>query len=252
MRYLHKHRGRIILCLDVSHYKKVPMMNTKKGVLIMSENRLSVLTSAEQLVHEYIKDLAEVSGGSIVKSTRDIAKEMSDTYADRLEQSVRKKRVVNGEGSHVVDGEEDTENLLISTATISRAVKKLREEGIVSVRASNSKDKPNEIIYLGMPNAEEQVEDILNMAKNLSLSLNRFEKILAKKDKQIRDYQAKCNTLYHDVDELREKLLQANTLNKNLLETVQSLQKNQDPFNGGKLISVTDLGDGTTAYLVQH
>jgi len=196
--------------------------------------KLQNLTDAERIVFEYIKDQARQFGTIITKSTRDMADEISDLYAEKI-SALKRRKVVNGAEEH---------DHSISTATISRALKKLREEGIVSVRASSQKDKPNEIIYLGMPNAEEQVEDIINMAKHLSLSLSRFEAILAKKDKQIREAQSQKRMLMLEIDQLRDQIAELEKIN-------QQLRQN-DPFNGGKLLSVTDLGDGTTAYIVQR
>ncbi|WP_067923929.1 hypothetical protein [Alicyclobacillus shizuokensis] len=80
-------------------------------------------------------------------------------------------------------GEETGEK--VSEATVHRAVRKLYKEGIIGIIASKEKADPNEIIYYGIPDAEQEVNHIIDMVNMLNQHTSRFQQILAKKEQEV-------------------------------------------------------------------
>ncbi|GAK41953.1 hypothetical protein TCA2_4445 [Paenibacillus sp. TCA20] len=210
----------------------------------MSENYLeSRLTKNEMLVYEYIK-LKTEEQGSVQESMIQMAESISEMFKDRI--SVRKVHSVGGASSKSKKGS------AISTATISRAVNRLKAEGIIDIRQSPDSTTPHEYVFLGLPNEEEQVSEILNLADKLNSHLQRFEKLLVNRDKEIHQLKTEKKQLYVQLDAKNEEI---RALNESLASLQNELKQiNTDgvnPFNDGQFVGITDIGDGVRAYLVK-
>ena len=93
-------------------------------------------------------------------------KEESEKHDGRIKQSMKKIG----------------EKLNTSEATVHRAVRKLRNHGIIGIVPSQEKAESNEIVYYGLPNEEEQANEIFEMVNHLNSSINRFKTLLSRKD----------------------------------------------------------------------
>jgi predicted transcriptional regulator len=195
----------------------------------------NLLTKGEQFVYLFIKEQS-VETGSVKISMDRMAELISEKYKDLI--PLRKKKAANGS---------QVEERSFSEATVHRAVQKLKKEGIIVVRPSENKDEPNEILFYGLPNEEQQVDDLLTMASQLNASLQRFHEILSKKDNEIETLKRERKTMFQDLDGMRERIQQLTELNQNLQKQIGG----SNPFGEGELIHVEDLGDGTTAYIVK-
>jgi len=167
------------------------------------ENVLELLSKSEKSVYEYIKQKAETNSARSVKESM--------------------KEIGN--------------QLELSEATVHRAIKKLRKNGIISIVPSVEKAESNEIVYYGVPDAEKQVGDIFSMIGELSASASRFEAILASKDLEIEKLQRENALLYADIDQVNKE--------------VRELRAAQVGIDSSKIISSQPLPDGTTAYIVK-
>lgn len=168
--------------------------------LITEEMVQNLLSKSELTVYEYIQTKAGEPGGSIKESMKDI-------------------------GNH----------LGLSEATVHRAVRKLRKQGVIGIVPSMEKAESNEIIYYGLPDPTKQVGDIFKMISELNSSANRFEAILQNKDHQIEQLKREKEMLYERIEQLELELNQANT-----------------GFDVSKILSSQPLDDGTTAYIVKN
>jgi DNA-binding MurR/RpiR family transcriptional regulator len=171
--------------------------------MIMTENQLAeMLSKSENTVYQYIKEKSELNNGSLKESMAQMG-----------------------------------ENLDVSEATVHRAIRKLRKEGIIGVVPSVEKAESNEIVYYGIPDAEKQVGDIFKMIGELSSSSNRFQAILKNKDQAIEQLQRDKERLYETIDKLERQLKDA--------ESAKS------GFDQSRILSSKKLDDGTTAYIVK-
>jgi DNA-binding PadR family transcriptional regulator len=160
---------------------------------------LEMLSKSEITVYEYIKKQSELLKGSLRESMATIG-----------------------------------ENISLSEATVHRAIRKLRKEGVIGIVSSMEKAEPNEIVYFGIPDPDKQVGDIFTMIQELSSSAKRFETILLAKDRQIEQLKRDKELLYEHIDRLELEL------------------KKSRPFEPSQLISTQPLDDGTTAYIVRN
>jgi DNA-binding Lrp family transcriptional regulator len=206
----------------------------------MSENLIeNLLSKGEQLVYEYIKEEAE-KHGSVRESMDSIAESIRVRYADRI--PVRNVKAPNGE---------TIPEKTFSEATVHRAITKLKKEGIIQVNPSNDKAVPNEIIFYGLPNEDEQLQEILEMASKLNLSLSRLQTIITNKEKEIYQLKLDKKNLYKELDGLKEQLRRMNLLNIELQKALRDVESGKNPFKEGTVIGISDLGDGTKAYIVK-
>lgn len=129
------------------------------------------------------------------------------------------------------------EALNISGATVHRAIHKLRKLGILGVIPSTNKYESNKLNFYGIPNEEEQIDDIIQMVKTLNLNAERFQSVLHSKDEEI-------TALRKENDDIFER-------HQLLLEEMDILRK-AVKFDPEKIISSQALGDGTIAYLVKE
>lgn len=159
---------------------------------------LEMLSKGEVSVYEYIKLQCQSDGGSLKKSMADIGHELD-----------------------------------LSEATVHRAVRKLRKQGIIGVISSMEKAEPNEIVYYGIPDPDKQVGDIFTMIQELSTSAKRFETILEAKDRTIDQLKRDKELLYEQIDRLEMEI------------------KRGAPWSKDRIISSQSLEDGTTAYIVR-
>lgn len=170
---------------------------------MLTENKmLEILSKSENTVYSYIREECREKGGSLKKSMKDIG-----------------------------------DALGLSEATVHRAVRKLRKQGVIGIIPSMEKAESNEIVYYGIPNPEEQVNDIFKMIGDLSSNANRFESILKAKDTEIDQLKRDKEMLYERIDQLEMELKHSRTM--------------QTGFDAGNVISSQPLDDGTTAYIVK-
>lgn len=171
--------------------------------MLTEDQVLEMLSKSEVTVYEYIKNESEKNDGSLKESMKEI-------------------------GNH----------LDLSEATVHRAIRKLRKQGIIGIVPSVEKAESNEIIYYGIPDPEQQVGDIFKMIGELSSASNRFEAILASKEQQVDQLKRDKEMLHERIEELEVELKKQYTANTG--------------FNPDKIISSQSLGDGTTAYIVKN
>lgn len=168
-------------------------------MLMTEEKILEMLSKSENTVYEYIKDQCR-NGDTLKESMKNIG-----------------------------------DKLGLSEATVHRAVRKLRKQGIIGIVPSMEKAESNEILYYGIPDPDKQVGDIFKMIGELSSSANRFETILKTKNQTIETLTLEKQTLYRQIDQLKVELKKARAAG----------------FNKDNIVSSQPLDDGTTAYIVK-
>ena len=168
-------------------------------MLMTEEKILEMLSKSENTVYEYIKDQCR-NGDTLKESMKNIG-----------------------------------DKLGLSEATVHRAVRKLRKQGIIGIVPSMEKAESNEILYYGIPDPDKQVGDIFKMIGELSSSANRFETILKTKNQTIETLTLEKQTLYRQIDQLKVELKKARAAE----------------FNKDNIVSSQPLDDGTTAYIVK-
>lgn len=167
--------------------------------MLTEKSVIELLSNSEVTVYHYIKEKCESNDGALKQSMSAIGKSLG-----------------------------------VSEATVHRAVRKLKKQGVIGIVPSSEKAESNEIIYYGLPDADKQVGDIFKMIGELSSSANRFEAILKTKDDII-------DQLKRDKEDLYEKI-----------DFLEQQAKNGSGFDQSKIISSQPLGDGTTAYIVKN
>lgn len=208
----------------------------------MSENYIeNLLSKNEQLVYEYIKEQAKEQG-SMRESMDSIADSILERYAERIPE--RRVSVAGG-------GASGSTQKTFSVATVHRAINKLKKEGIIQINQSNDNSAPNQIIFYGLPNEDQQVSDIMEMANKLNLSVKRFETVLVNKDTQIHQLQLEKKQLFKELDGKNEELRRLTLLVESLQKDLDKALKGENPFGEGTIIGTTDLGDNTKAYIVK-
>jgi DNA-binding Lrp family transcriptional regulator len=169
--------------------------------MLTEEKMLEILSKSETTVYSYIKQECE-KAGNLKKSMKDIG--------------------------DVLD---------LSEATVHRAVRKLRKQGVIGIIPSMEKAESNEIVYYGIPDADQQVNEIFQMIGTLNANANRFESILKAKDIENDQLKRDKELLYERIDQLELELKAAREQNSG--------------FDMSKVISSQPLDDGTTAYIVK-
>lgn len=169
-------------------------------MLMTEEKILEMLSKSENTVYEYIKSQCDNGNKALKESMKNIG-----------------------------------DKLGLSEATVHRAVRKLRKQGIIGIVPSMEKAESNEILYYGIPDPDKQVGDIFKMIGELSSSANRFETILKTKNQAIETLTLEKQTLYRQIDQLKVELKKARAAG----------------FNKNDIISSQPLDDGTTAYIVK-
>lgn len=112
----------------------------------------------------------------------------------------------SSKGSVKESMEQIAEHLGISNATVHRAIRKLKEEGIISVVPTSEKTEANEIFYHGYPDPKDQVKEIMKLVNRLNLSAKRFQTMLEKKDAEIELLKKEKRMLYEEIDMLNQKI----------------------------------------------
>lgn len=177
--------------------------------MLTEEKVIEMLSKSEVMIYEYIKKQAEANGGSMKESMKDIGKDSM------------------GDGR------------VLSEATVHRAIRKLRKQGIIGIVPSVEKAEANEIVYFGVPEPDKQATDIFKMIGELSSSANRFEAILKAKETENDQLMRDKEILYERIDQLEMKLKQ--------------VQESDDVivFSKTQIVSSQLLEDGITAYIVK-
>lgn len=164
----------------------------------LSENSvLEMLSESEKAVFHYIKEEAQKGNSRIQESMRRIG-----------------------------------EKLDLSEATVHRAVRKLRKQGVIGIVPSIEKAESNVLVYFGVPDPDKQAQDIFKMISQLSSNANRFETMLESKNQEIEQLKRDKAALYDEIAGLKERLKLGN-------------------IEESKVISSQPLGDGTVAYIIQ-
>jgi DNA-binding Lrp family transcriptional regulator len=139
----------------------------------MNEQALLLeLTKSELAVYEYLKKRVEKTGQNEIKeSNRDIGKQID-----------------------------------LSEATVHRALKKLKKLGVIGVIPTEGRAQSNTIVFHGIPDETEEVDDIFSMVSKLNSSMNRFQHILASKNNEILRLQSELDEAYARIQELQDLL----------------------------------------------
>ncbi len=169
---------------------------------LTEDSILEMLSKSELIVYNYIKKKSQ-NGDSIKESM----KQIGDT-------------------------------LDVSEATVHRAIRKLRKQGVIGIIPSVEKFESNEIIFYGVPDPKEQISEIFSMIGELSSSADRFEAVLKTKDESIDKLTRENEVLQERIEELEAKLAGVIAQNAGIDES--------------KIISSQPLSDGTTAYIVKN
>lgn len=129
--------------------------------------------------------------------------------------------------------------LNISEATVHRAIRKLKKSGIIGISASQEKAESNTIIFYGLPDAEEETNEIFDMIARLNQRANRFKTLLEQKDDEIERLRSQLKVAEDKLKALSEGS------NDVVIKTDNRVITSKD------IISVTDLGGGTIAYITR-
>jgi DNA-binding Lrp family transcriptional regulator len=164
---------------------------------------MEMLSKSEITVYEYIQKKSQENKGSMKESMKDIGNQLD-----------------------------------LSEATVHRAIRKLRKQGIIGIIPSMEKAESNEIVYYGIPDPDKQATDIFKMIGELSSASNRFEAILKAKELENEQLMRDKELLYQTIDQLKMELQQSRT--------------DTNVFNNSTIISSQSLDDGTTAYIVKN
>lgn len=170
--------------------------------MLTEKDLLGLLSKSEVTVYEYIKAMCEQNNGKLKQSMSDIGESLGG----------------------------------LSEATVHRTVRKLRKEGIIGINSSVEKAEPNEIVYYGIPDPDQQVNQILDTIKQLNGMSERFETILAAKDRTIEQSKRDKELMLEQIDRLELEIERL---------------RGGHPFDPARIISYESLEDGTTAYLVR-
>lgn len=130
------------------------------------------LTKSELMVYEYLKERAGTTGDNkILESNRDIGSKID-----------------------------------LSEATVHRALRKLKKLGVISIIPSEGRAQPNTIVFHGIPDETEEIDDIFNMVSQLNSSVNRFQHVLSAKNNEIMKLQNELHEAYERIQQLQEML----------------------------------------------
>lgn len=172
-------------------------------MMLTEEKVTELLSKSENEVYEYIKRASQSQGGKLKESMKDI-------------------------GGH----------LSLSEATVHRAIRKLRKNGVIGIVPSMEKAESNEIVYYGIPDPHQQLTDMFKMIGELSSSSNRFQSVLQAKETENEQLMRDKEMLYERIDQLEMELRQ--------------LRAEKTGFDKERIISSQSLDDGTTAYIVKN
>ncbi|QHW35748.1 iron-containing alcohol dehydrogenase (plasmid) [Paenibacillus rhizovicinus] len=195
-----------------------------------------LLSQAEQLVYRFLKE--ESLHGTIKLSMKEMAKQILHRYNDEIQG---RPNPTTGE----------TEKTL-SEATVHRAIRKMTKEGIVGVLASQEKSESNEIIFYGLPDEERQVDELMDLGQKLSLSLSRFQSLLARKDQELEQVKRERQGLFKEIDAVKAANAQLTNTNTMLNQMLQEYLAGHEVFGQGKIIEAEKLPDGTIAVILQQ
>ncbi len=160
------------------------------------------LSKTEKTIHKYLQEESENGKVKVRESMSDIGKKLG-----------------------------------FSEATIYRSIRKLTKLGVIGIVPSMGKAKSNEIIYYGQPDEEKQVEDIFNLASDLSNGVRRFETLMESKDNTIRALERELKHMSEESEKLKEELHKCNKLNEGLKEILKEYEQ------GNKIFSEMSIGD---------
>jgi DNA-binding Lrp family transcriptional regulator len=174
------------------------------------------LTKSELAVYEYLKERAETTGSNeISESNRDIGKKIN-----------------------------------LSEATVHRALRKLRKLGIVGIIPSEGRAQSNTIVFHGIHDETEDIDDIFNMVSQLNSSVNRFQHVLMAKNNEIMKLQNDLHEAYEHIRELKEMLEKSHEVIQTLQQLLASGQEN-DVLANAQIENVEHREDGTIALVVR-
>jgi DNA-binding Lrp family transcriptional regulator len=179
----------------------------------------------------------------------------NDTLLDMLSKSEQKvlqyiqESCNDNNGSIKISMDKMGEAIGVSEATVHRAVRKLKSNGVIGIVPSEEKQEPNEIVYYGETDAEEDVDDIFQLYSKLSSSVNKFQNSLAVKNREILQLSAANKELDEKLTSITNELTQKDELIKNLQNTITQYEKGNPIFAESKIINIVELEDGTTALI---
>jgi predicted transcriptional regulator len=137
----------------------------------------------------------------------------------------------------------------LSEATVQRAIKKLQKHGVIGIIPAPERGKPNSIVYYGIPDETQEVEDIFGMVSQLNSSVNRFRHILESKNSEIIKLQAKLKESEYEINKLQEQLRDAYHLIESMQTIISSYESGNRLLKDAKVVSIQETGEGMMALI---
>jgi hypothetical protein len=177
--------------------------NSNKGATRMI---LDLLSNNEALVFRYLEQ--ESKNGPIRQSIHTISKNILERFADQIPA-----RKVKGE---------DREEKHFSEATVHRAMKKMEENGYLTVVPTAAKTEMNEILFHGEPEEEQIIEKIKEQATKIVHSVSRLQRTNKNLLDQIAEKESELQSIYQNHQAL---LQEREDFMANLKETMLVIPK---------------------------
>jgi len=138
-----------------------------------------------------------------------------------------------------------------SEATVHRAVRKLLLEGVISIIPSNEKTESNMIVFYGLPDETNIIEDLASLAEELNLQMHRFRAVMSRKNRELELLRRDRQHLYDEVDGLVKNYEELSNSNKTLNDLLHSSSPNDEYLRMGKIVTATKLEDGSIALILK-
>ncbi len=167
---------------------------------------LDLLSNNEALVFRYLEQ--ESKNGPIRQSIHTISKNILERFADQIPA-----RKVKGE---------DREEKHFSEATVHRAMKKMEENGYLTVVPTAAKTEMNEILFHGEPEEEQIIEKIKEQATKIVHSVSRLQRTNKNLLDQIAEKESELQSIYQNHQAL---LQEREDFMANLKETMLVIPK---------------------------
>jgi predicted nucleotidyltransferase len=194
------------------------------------------LSNLEYLVYKYIKERVE-EGEELIEPMSSIARKIKDLYEDEI--PLRKN-------SKTGDMEKT-----FSDVTVHRAIKKLVNKGIMSIKPSKEKNNANPIIFHGLLDEKSEMDSMTDFVNQLNINVGRFKKFLDNKNQQIIQLNQEKELLYEEIENIQRK----NKDLKNKIGQLQFIIKEQNSqselIQKGEIISSSELGEGRFALIIK-
>lgn len=195
------------------------------------------LSNSEGLVYLYLKEVSS-KGGPIKQSMKQIAMDILEKYHQQIVSRSSKCDEAQLEKT-------------FSEATVHRAVRKLLLEGIINVIPCVEKSESNIIIFYGLPEEMDIIEELVCLAEELNQQMHRFRAVLNRKNREMELLRRDRQHLFDEIDELMKSYEDLCNSNKTLNDLLRSISSNCEYFRSGDIVTATKLEDGTIALILK-